>query len=172
MTRFSDVQLGDCGDAYRFNPNADPFEEGHIIGATIFRSPEAMLNLRWGPPTDIWSLGTTLISLTFGHWWHIFAPKDEEPDQPDYPFWVLAEQVKRFGPVPLSYKEIASEERLELLAGVINYVVAAKLHLPFSRSGDEELAEADRDFIVKMMKLDPRDRPTAKELLEDDWFKS
>ena len=60
VARFSEVQLGDCGDVYRFNPKADLFEEGHIIGAAIFRSPEAMLNLRWGPPTDIWSLGTTV----------------------------------------------------------------------------------------------------------------
>ena len=44
--RFSEVQLGDCGDVYRFNPEANPLEEGHVIGAAIFRSPEAMLNLR------------------------------------------------------------------------------------------------------------------------------
>lgn len=37
----------------------DSVVEEHIIGATIFRSPEAMLNLIWGPPTDIWSLGAT-----------------------------------------------------------------------------------------------------------------
>ena len=58
--RFSDVQLGDCGDTYRVDPNADPNEDGHIIGAAIFRSPEAMLNLKWGTPTDIWSFGATV----------------------------------------------------------------------------------------------------------------
>ena len=57
--RFSEVQLGDCGDAIKVDPNAHPFQ-GHVIGATIFRSPEAMLNLRWGPPTDIWSFGATV----------------------------------------------------------------------------------------------------------------
>ena len=61
-TRFSRVALGDCGDAYRFNPNAGPLEESHVISAAIFRSPEAQLNLRWGPPTDIWSLGATVRS--------------------------------------------------------------------------------------------------------------
>jgi hypothetical protein len=40
--RFSDVQLGDCGDTCMVDPNADPLEEGHVIGAAIFRSPEAM----------------------------------------------------------------------------------------------------------------------------------
>ncbi|KAL2048848.1 hypothetical protein ABVK25_010906 [Lepraria finkii] len=170
--RFSDVQLGDCGDAYRFNPKADPLEEGHVIGAAIFRSPEAMLNLRWGPPTDIWSLGTTLISLIFGHHWHIFKPKDVEPDDVNYGFWVLVEQVRRFGPVPLSYEEIANEDRLGILTSVIEYVNENQLQLPFSMSEDEELFKEDRDFIVKLMKLDPRDRPTATDLLQDEWFKS
>ncbi|KAK3178844.1 hypothetical protein OEA41_000981 [Lepraria neglecta] len=170
--RFSEVQLGDCGDAYRFKPKADPLEEGHVIGAAIFRSPEAMLNLGWGPPTDIWSLGTTLISLVFGHHWHIFKPKNIEPDDVNYGFWVLVEQVRRFGPVPLSYEEIANEDRLGILTSVIDHVNENQLHLPFSMSEDEELLKEDRDFIVKLMKLDPRDRPTATDLLQDEWFKS
>jgi casein kinase II subunit alpha len=57
---FSTVELGDCGDCYRLPANPDPKEDGHLIGAAIFRSPEAMLNLRWDFPTDIWSFGTTV----------------------------------------------------------------------------------------------------------------
>lgn len=53
--RFRDIKLADCGDS----THVDSVVEEHIIGATIFRSPEAMLNLIWGPPTDIWSLGAT-----------------------------------------------------------------------------------------------------------------
>ena len=37
--RFSEVQLGDCGDMCMIDPNADPLQ-GHVIGAAIFRSPE------------------------------------------------------------------------------------------------------------------------------------
>jgi casein kinase II subunit alpha len=58
--RFSDVQLGDCGETCKVDPTAVPLEEGHIIGAAIFRSPEAMLNLRWKASTDIWSFGATV----------------------------------------------------------------------------------------------------------------
>lgn len=54
-SRFSDVTLADCGHS----THIDSVVEERIISATIFRSPEAMLNLIWGPPTDIWSLGAT-----------------------------------------------------------------------------------------------------------------
>ncbi|KAL8931623.1 MAG: hypothetical protein Q9211_006832, partial [Gyalolechia sp. 1 TL-2023] len=169
--RFSEVQLGDCGDAYRFNPKADPLEEGHVIGAAIFRSAEAMLNLSYAPnmfPDEI----AQLISLVFGHHWHIFKPKDVEPDDVNYGFWVLVEQVRRFGPVPLSYEEIANADRLGILTTVIDYGNNNQLQLPFSMSEDQELLKGDRDFIVQLMKLDPRHRPTATDLLEDDGFKS
>ena len=73
--RFRDVQLGDCGDAFQVDPEASPFEEGHIIGAAIFRSPEAMLNLRWRSPTDIWSFGTTVSGLS-----HSYQIEDREED--------------------------------------------------------------------------------------------
>ena len=112
-----------------------------------------------------------MISLIFGYHWHIFKPKDVKPDDINYGFWVLVEQVKRFGPVPLSYEEIADEDRLGILTMVIDYVNANKLQLPFSMSEDQELTKEDRDFIMRIMKLDPRDRPTAKELLQDAWFR-
>jgi casein kinase II subunit alpha len=60
--RIREVELGDCGDACRVNPrdHLKLGESGHVIGAHMFRSPEAMLSLRWGTPTDIWSFGTTV----------------------------------------------------------------------------------------------------------------
>jgi casein kinase II subunit alpha len=60
INRFSEVALAECADPYKINPDADPFEEGHLIGAAIFRSPEANLQLRWGTATDIWSFGATV----------------------------------------------------------------------------------------------------------------
>ncbi|KAI4267209.1 MAG: hypothetical protein LQ337_008457, partial [Flavoplaca oasis] len=171
-TRFNRVALGDCGDVYRFNPNAGPLEESHVISAAIYRSPEAQLNLRWGPPTDIWSLGATLISLIFGGNWHICAPANVPFDDEHYGFWVLVEQVRRFGPFNDSFEEIADAERLAICTGAIVYIQENQKWLPFSMSEDDELTRPDRDFIAKMMKLDPRERPTARELLKDAWFNS
>ena len=76
-----------------------------------------------------------------------------------------------FGPVPLSYGEIADNERLGILTAVINLINEHNLQRPFHLSADKELLKEDRTFIYKIMKLDPRDRPTAKELLQDEWFR-
>jgi serine/threonine protein kinase len=40
----------------------------------------------------------------------------------------------------------------------------------FSWTTSAEVSDADKAFILRIMKLDPRDRPSAKELLEDEWF--
>ncbi|MCJ1249722.1 hypothetical protein MMC30_006948 [Trapelia coarctata] len=168
--RFSEVQLGDCGDTSMVDPNADPLQ-GHVIGAAIFRSPEAMLNLCWRTPTDIWSFGATLISLIWGDNWHIFRPKNADIDSEEYPLLILIKQASIFGPVPLSFQDIADDERLEILAKTIHFINDNNLKKPFYLSADKELSKEDRTFICKIMKLDPRDRPTAKELLQDEWFR-
>lgn len=111
-----------------------------------------------------------LISLVFGGNWHIFSPANVPFDDEHYGFWVLVEQVRRFGPFNNSFEEITDAKRLEICAGTIVYIQENQKRLPFSMSEDDELARPDRDFIVKMMKLDPRDRPTARELLQDAWF--
>lgn len=41
---------------------------------------------------------------------------------------------------------------------------------PFHLTTTDEICQEDKEFVVRAMKLDPRDRPTAKELLEDKWF--
>ena len=61
-SRFADVQLADFGDVTRIDPK-DYLKvgmDGPHMGAAIFRSPEAMMQLRWGQSTDIWSFGTTV----------------------------------------------------------------------------------------------------------------
>ena len=61
-SRFLDVQLADFGDVTRIDPKTylKVGIDGPHMGAAIFRSPEAMMQLRWGQSTDIWSFGTTV----------------------------------------------------------------------------------------------------------------
>ncbi|KAF2277919.1 putative serine/threonine protein kinase [Westerdykella ornata] len=156
--RFSDVQLGDCGDAYRIPPNVNPKEDGELIGAAMFRSPEATLNLRWCTPTDVRSLGATLISLIWGKKFHIFKPAEFKPEDEEYLVHVFIKQISFFGPWHTRFQEIADEDRW------------AKC-IPFILVEDEEVTTEDKVFLCKLMKLDPRDRPSAKELLEDEWLR-
>ncbi|KAK7698704.1 hypothetical protein SLS64_012315 [Diaporthe eres] len=41
---------------------------------------------------------------------------------------------------------------------------------PFRLVTTKEISAADKKFLLKVMKLDPRERPTVEELLEDEWF--
>lgn len=72
-----------------------------------------------------------------------------------------------FGPFPDSYLDLADENALAAI-GLLNQMgPPAK---PFQKIARREVPPADRDFILKIMKLDPRDRPTAEQLLQDEWF--
>ncbi|KAL8817528.1 MAG: hypothetical protein Q9191_008131 [Dirinaria sp. TL-2023a] len=162
-SRFGDIKLADCGDS----THIDSVVEEHIIGATIFRSPEAMLNLVWGTPTDIWSLGATA-SLIYGEGWHIFTPPGIDPTDSAHAIHVMRRHDQYFGPFPLSYKTLADDDRLETLTLIINSV---EKRTPFSMASSQEIVREDREFIRKLMQLDPRDRPSAKVLLQEPWLK-
>jgi serine/threonine protein kinase len=41
---------------------------------------------------------------------------------------------------------------------------------PFSMITEKEVCRRDKDFIMGTMKMDCRDRPTAKDLLGHEWF--
>ena len=60
-------------------------------------------------------------------------------------------------------------EVLQLLANTMNNLSNKERKL-FQYASFTEISNEDRSFICRMMKLDPRDRPTASELLQDEWF--
>lgn len=71
-----------------------------------------------------------------------------------------------FGSFPHSYMDIADEERMGIIE---NHINKYGLWKPFSLAEDAELSEKNRTIICKSMRMDPRDRPSAKELLRDPW---
>lgn len=40
----------------------------------------------------------------------------------------------------------------------------------FARISESELSKDDKEFVLGIMKLDPRHRPSAADLLQDEWF--
>jgi serine/threonine protein kinase len=41
---------------------------------------------------------------------------------------------------------------------------------PFGQISEKEISKQDKEFFLKIMRLDPRDRPSAAELLQNEWF--
>jgi hypothetical protein len=94
-----------------------------------------------------------LISLIYGGHFYLFKPKGLNRDDEEYILEVFQKQFRYFGPYPAKIAEIASPETVQTILLVMENNPKEKL-TPLS----------------KMMKLDWRDRPTAKELLEDEWW--
>ena len=88
---------------------------------------------------------------------------------------VVVNQRQWSGPFPISYKEIANEDKIanedtqEVIIGIMSAVPPEKLK-SFQYLSEREIVNEDKAFILKIMKLDPRDRPVVRELLQDEWF--
>ncbi|QSS54958.1 serine/threonine protein kinase [Histoplasma capsulatum var. duboisii H88] len=77
-----------------------------------------------------------------------------------------------FGPLPDKFTEIVDEERATMAMQLKGYVesMSSAQRKPFARAEDAVLTKETRQFLCRIMKLDPRDRPTANQLLGDEWF--
>ncbi|RAL08545.1 putative serine/threonine protein kinase [Aspergillus homomorphus CBS 101889] len=143
-------------------------KDGNMIGAPIWRSPEVHLRIGWGTAPDIWSFGATLISLLYGNNFFLFKP-DVSADHEDYDLRILQRQCEFLGPFPLSYREICPPGTLDVLARIMRGIPPERKR-PFTRISEKELRRGDKEFIVRIMRLDPRERPSAVELLRVRWF--
>ncbi|RMD39624.1 hypothetical protein DV735_g5502, partial [Chaetothyriales sp. CBS 134920] len=165
--RFSDVQVADCGGVV--SADSEFAREGYLTGTSVFRAPEVHLELPWGTASDIWSFGVTLIHLIWAFNFHLFEPVGLKDDDDMYDTQVVANQHKFFGPFPISYKEFISEEMTQAIEGIMSLVPPEKMK-PFELAGEREISTPDKTFLLRIMPLDPRDRPSAAELLQDEWF--
>ncbi|KDN70502.1 putative serine/threonine protein kinase [Colletotrichum sublineola] len=165
--RFSEIQLGDCGGVV--SEDSDFAREGHAIGAAFTRSPEAMLELPWGTSTDVWSFGNAILSLVHGGGYHHFDPGWEgiKPGDQDYDITVLKRMYHSLGPFPPSIAEILDPEAFQIINFLNQQGRPQKL---LERWSTKEIPSADNDFIRRILKLDPRERPTVEKILEDEWF--
>ncbi|KAK4208486.1 kinase-like protein [Rhypophila decipiens] len=159
--RFSEIQLGDFGGTV--SQDSEFSQNGALIGAGYTRSPEATLQLHWKTSTDIWSFGVALLDLIFGGGYHLLNPMVDKipPGHDDYELTVLRRTYKFFGPFPQTYDDFKREDVLTIIQWIHAHGPPEK---PFHRATPKEVPPADLAFILKIMKLDPRDRPTAEEL--------
>jgi serine/threonine protein kinase len=80
---------------------------------------------------------------------------------------VLERMHRFFGPFPVTYKTLADDKTILHLVDIMKSVGQRK---PFKIWKDPEFKLEDKEFLCKVMKLDPRDRPSAKDLLNHKWL--
>ncbi|KAK2777827.1 hypothetical protein FQN53_002051 [Emmonsiellopsis sp. PD_33] len=165
--RFSEVQLGDLGSTYR--ADCRWAKSGTPLGAPMWRSPEMIMETPWGTPSDVWSFGAVLISLIYGDDFNLFDPTTIPYGHEEYNLEVLKRQFQYFGPWPGKYEEVANPETVQAIQWIMQEIPKSKT-TPFSMITEREVCRKDKESIGKIMMMDWRDRPTARELLEDEWF--
>ena len=74
-----------------------------------------------------------------------------------------------FGPFPPSYDEIAGQETIAAIIWKMRNSPPETLR-PFHLTTEREVCREDREFVCRIMRLDPRDRPSVGQVLEDEWF--
>jgi serine/threonine protein kinase len=96
-----------------------------------------------------------------------------KPDVPasheDYDYKIIMRYHQLFGPFPWTFAQITDEDTLKALTWVMSETPPDSTK-PFHLVSPKEIPEADKAFVLRALRLDPRDRPTATELLEDVWF--
>ncbi|KUI70428.1 Serine/threonine-protein kinase svkA [Cytospora mali] len=143
---FYDVQLGDFGGSY--HQDSEWAKSGTPIGAPMWSSPE-------------------VISLIFGGDFNIFRPKTARYGDEDYNVEVDQSQFRYFGPFPPKIKEVVNDETYTSVLYLMHLNPPESM-TPFRLVTEQEVAKEVKEFVLRIMKMDWRDRPTAKELLKDE----
>ncbi|KAM0664877.1 hypothetical protein MY8738_008261 [Beauveria namnaoensis] len=151
------VILSDFGAAVRGDERRN-----HDAQPNVYRSPEVMLKVRWSYPVDIWNVGVMIWDLFEGK--HLFYGDD--PSGEGYLTRAhLAEVIGMLGPPPLDLLQ-----RGQWKAGI---PIPEGLSLEASEENLEGSSEEKfLSFIRGMLQWRPEDRKTAKQLLEDPWFRN
>lgn len=102
---------------------------------------------------------------------HFLAPPGVPEDHEQFIPRVIIRQFGFFGPYPEKYADIVAPIITEVneLKRAVGGPVAEQL---YRNTLAQRMKKEDLDFLLSFMKIDPRDRPSAEELLQDPWVKS
>ena len=91
---------------------------------------------------------------------HIFDP-GKQPDERTRDWAILCRHYLLFGPWPEDFKK--KDWKTWIVLCYAEDCLRSKLVLT-------GLHKHDVEFLKRVMKMDPKERPTAEELLKDEWF--
>ncbi|KAL3475675.1 kinase-like domain-containing protein [Aspergillus californicus] len=157
LSDFGEARIGDVHDG--------------LIQPDIYRAPEVILGMSWTSKVDIWNVGVLVWDLFEDH--HLFDGRTPTGNQSDV--HLLAEMEAMLGPPPLNFlrKSPHSQKYWDSL-GIGQWKSAVEVpHCSLEES--EEYLEGENKkmfmkFIRKMLRWDPEERQSARELLSDPWL--
>ncbi|KAL2036755.1 hypothetical protein N7G274_010479 [Stereocaulon virgatum] len=160
---FSRIKVIDLGETVEIEPTTD-----HPFTHPTYQAPEGLLGLPWTTKVDLWALGTLIMWGLTGA--RMFSLPGVDEDDEIYLATILMLQCAYFGPFPNNFMELSDATSMAVL-NAIEGLVAQKGGRSIYRNALVTLISKETvGFLDKLMKLDPKDRPSPQELLQDEWF--
>jgi len=163
-----DVALCDWGSASWINNHLT-----EVIQPILLRAPEVMIGAPWGPKADIWNLGAVILEVLDAV--RLFNGRANQTGGEYRVQHHLFKMVALFGPFP--HELLAQGDQVF----VDKYFdERGRIRDPIPRPSPRlenwivSLTGEDKaEFVAllyAMLKIDPKCRPSAKELLSERWF--
>ncbi|KOS37274.1 hypothetical protein ACN38_g11932 [Penicillium nordicum] len=134
----------------------------------IYRVPEVILNMDWDCKVDIWSIGVMAWDLAQGH--HLFfVKKNRVLDDEQH----LAEMVSLMGPSPPEYLA-KSDKASQYWDDQGNWKGSIPIPTQSLETREQQFLGEDKElflnFLRRILRWLPEERPTAEELAYDDFL--
>ncbi len=100
----------------------------------------------------------------------MFSPPGVDEKDEIYYVMILTLQCAYFGPFPRKYVELSDAITMGNLDGIEGLVAQRGGRKKYRNTLATNFSTETLSFLDKLMKLDPRDRPSPQELLQDQWL--
>ena len=100
----------------------------------------------------------------------MFSPLEMDEKDEIYHVMILMLQCAYFGPLPRSYMELSDDITMEHLNSIEGLVTQRGGRRRYRNTLMTMISKEAVAFLDTFMKLDPRDRPSARELLRHPWL--
>ncbi|GKZ78393.1 hypothetical protein AnigIFM56816_001951 [Aspergillus niger] len=157
--------LADLGEARLAQGN-----QTGLIMPNLYRAPEVLLGMKWDNKVDIWAIGQTAWTLLESR--HLFTMQDLESDADCARRF--AEMISLLGPPPVEFLR-RSEESLKFWDENGNWKRLAEIPEQSIESRETQLDGDNKklflQFLRKALCWLPEERPSARELIMDEWLR-
>ncbi|OAG33821.1 hypothetical protein AYO21_12081 [Fonsecaea monophora] len=141
------------------------------IQPEIYRAPEILLDMDWSYSVDIWNIGSMIWDLFYNE--HLFDGYDPATNKLSNRAHI-SEMVAVLGPPPVSFLE-RSETSWKYFDHSGCLTTGVDLSNKHSLDVREQRLDGENkrlflEFVKSMLRWDPNERLTARELLDDPWL--